>query len=105
MGLSCQNIAPEWSKEIINDRLFLTTGYLYYTDDMNDFRIVSFPKYARTMEQGNIDKLKKEYSFKSLLHPTSFAVNDSDFFVALGEWNDNQNSENGTIFRIKRSYL
>lgn len=55
--------------------------------------------------QGNINKLKKEYSFKSILHPTSFAVNDSDFFVALGEWNNNQNSENGTIFRINRSYL
>ena len=131
-AFSCRNIPPKWAKAVINDTLFLTTGYLYYSDDMNDFDIVSFPKYARTydlylyenviyfltaaiegkeydiviysMEQGNINKFKKEYSFKSSLHPTSFAVNDSDFFVALGEW-DIQNSENGTIFRIGRNYL
>ena len=131
-GSSCRNLPPKWAKAVINDTLFLTTGHLYYTNDMSELNLINFPEYAQTydlylyenviyiltaaiegkeydiviysMEQGNINKLKKEYSFKSSLHPTSFAVNDSDFFVALGEWNI-QNSENGTIFRIGRNYL
>ena len=121
---------PHWAKAAVNNTLFLTTGYLYYTNDMNEFKMINFPEYARTydlylyedtlyvltasikgkeykvtvysMPQGNINDLNKECSFDYPLHPTSFAVNDDNFFIALGEWNVSDNTENGTIIQVKR---
>ena len=129
-GMSCRNMPPHWAKAAVNNTLFLTTGYLYYTNDMNEFKMINFPEYARTydlylyedtlyvltasikgkeykvtvysMPQGNINDLNKECSFDYPLHPTSFAVNDDNFFIALGEWNVIDNTENGTIIQVKR---
>ncbi len=129
-GLSCRNIPPKWAKAVINDTLFLTTGHLYYTNDMSELNLINLPEYAQTYDlyvydntlyiltasldedrykitvystsTGKIDSLKKETTFNYSVHPTSFAVNDDSFFIALGKWWNDGAEQNGTIVQIKR---
>ena len=129
-GLSCTNIPPKWADAVINDTLFLTTGHLYYTNDMSEFTLINLPGYAQTYDlyvfedtlyiltasldgetykitvystkTSEIDDFKKEISFDFPVHPTSFAVNNDSFFIALGKWWNDGAEQNGTIVQIKR---
>lgn len=129
-GLSCGNIPPKWTKATINNTLFITTGYLYYTKDMKEFNLINLPEYARTYDlyvyedtlfiltasidgeaykitiystsTGKINDFKKETTFNFSVHPTSFVVNEDDFFISLGKWWNDGAEQNGTVVQIKR---
>ncbi len=130
-GSSCQNIPPQWADAVISDTLFLTTGYLYYTNDMKEFNKINLPEYAQTYDlyvyedtlyilaasidddeykitiystsSGKINILKKETTFNYSVHPTSFAVNKDNFFISLGKWWNDGAEQNGTIVQVNRN--
>lgn len=129
-GDSCKNIPPIFAKEVINDTVFLTTGFLYTTADMKDFTMVSTPSYARTYDiykydsklyfvtaskteddiykiiiystKGEANDFKIEKSFESAMHPTSLAVNEDYYFIALGDWWNDGDENNGKIIKGAR---
>ena len=129
-GLLCKNLPPIRCKATLNNTVFLTTGLLYFTKDMQNFTQISFPKsalvydiyqyknklyfltatavddgykitvYSTTSENPN--DFRKEISVDSLAQPTAFVVNDKNIFVAIGEWDDGNTSLNGSILNIGR---
>ncbi|MBE6798558.1 MAG: hypothetical protein E7525_02100 [Ruminococcaceae bacterium] len=127
--IGCPYLSPIHSKAVINDTLFITTGHLYYTTDMNEFKKIELPNKAQAYdlyvyndvlyiltafktEDGycttiysttseNIDDFKGEVKFNWALPPTSFAVNDDCFFIAMGDWNI-ESEQNGDVVELKR---
>lgn len=129
-GESCKNLPPIFAKEVINDTVFLTTGFLYTTTDMKDFSMVSTPSYARTYDiykydsklyfvtasetednrykiiiystKGEANDFKTEKCLESSMHPTSLAVNENYYFIALGDWWNDGDENNGKIIQVVR---
>lgn len=129
-GLLCKNLPPIRCKATLNNTVFLTTGFLYVTKDMQNFTQISFPKsalvydiyeyedklyfltatttdqgykvavYSTTSENGN--DFRKEISIDSLARPTAFVVDNKNIFIAIGEWDDGNTSLNGSILNIGR---
>ena len=121
---------PLWEKESLNDKMFLTTGYLFYTTDFETYTQVTIPNdatvydmmrfrgrmylltaYEKDGEQqvtvysttaANPSNLRVEASFTYHLMPTSFAVDADNFFIGMGNWHDTGSAGNGTILHIER---
>lgn len=128
-ALYCRNLPPIYCKAKLNNTIFITTGFLYYTKDLKKFTKINFDDYARTYDiyefngrfyfltgvqnknnykiviystiSEKINDFKVEKTFNWPLHPTAFAVNKNNFYIAVGEWNAG-NEDNGTILNIPR---
>ena len=48
--MGCQNLGKPWADAVVDDTLFLTTGWLYKTTDMVEYTQVSLPNYAVTYD-------------------------------------------------------
>ena len=49
-AMGCQNLGKPWADAVVDDTLFLTTGWLYKTTDMVEYTQVSLPNYAVTYD-------------------------------------------------------
>lgn len=121
---------PLWEKEVLGDKMFLTTGYLYYTTDFAEYTEVAIPneavvydmmehdgrlyiltshesgtRYKTTVYSVNAadpTALRTEATFTYSLAATSFAVDDDHFFIGMGYWYNTGAVGNGTILHIER---
>lgn len=121
---------PLWEKEALNDKMFLTTGYLFYTTDFEQYTQVTIPNNATVYDMvkfsgrlylltayekdgkqqvtvysttsANPSNLRTEASYTYDLMPTSFAVDADNFFIGMGNWYDTGSAGNGTILQIER---
>ena len=121
---------PLWEKEAVNDKMFLTTGYLFYTTDFAQYTQVLMPNDAMVYDMqafggrlylltayetdgghkvtvysttaSDPTDLRVEATYTYGVAPTSFAVNESNFFIGMGNWYGNGSAENGTVLQIKR---
>ena len=121
---------PLWEKEAVGDKMFLTTGYLYYTTDFVTYNPVTIPndavvydmvnyndvlyiltayetgsKYTVTVYSTTAAKptgLRTEATYSYALAPTSFAVDADNFFIGMGNWYGTGSAGNGTILQIER---
>lgn len=121
---------PLWEKTAVNDKMFLTTGYLYYTTDFVKYTQVNMPKdaivydmqtfggrlYLLTAYQSGDQyqvmvysttaadptDLRTEVSFTYALPPTAFVQNETNFFIGMGYWKDLGADGNGTILQVKK---
>lgn len=121
---------PLWGKETVNNKVFLTTGYLFYTTDFEEYTQVEIPNNATVYDMvrfsgrlylltayekdgkqqvtiysttsANPANLRTEASYTYDLMPTSFAVDADNFFVGMGNWYGSGSSGNGTILQIER---
>ena len=50
VAMGSQNLGKPWADAVVDDTLFLTTGWLYKTTDMVEYTQVSFPNYAQTYD-------------------------------------------------------
>ena len=128
-GVYCRNIPAVFSKAILNDTVFITTGYLYFSKDMETFTRIGFPDDARVYdiyqydnrlyflaaaatEEGykvsiystvseSVYDFKKEITFDYTMHPTAFAVRDNNYYIAFGDWENSGSDTNGTIVSIE----
>lgn len=50
VAMGCQNLGKPWADAVVDDTLFVTTGWLYKTTDMVEYTQVSFPNYAVTYD-------------------------------------------------------
>ncbi len=128
-GDRCRTLPTILAKGTLGDRVYLTTGRLYVTEDMVSFSIVSLPGYARTYDivaygdrlylatatpakegcQVTVyslatdgDALREEVTFAAPLHPTALAIDEGHFYVAVGDWRGDGHPENGTVMQIER---
>lgn len=121
---------PLWEKAAVNDKMFLTTGYLYYTTDFAQYTQVTMPNdaivydmqafggrlYLLTAYQSG-DKyktvvysttaadpsdLRTEATLTYDLPPTAFVLNETNIFIGMGYWKDLGANGNGTILQMKR---
>ena len=119
------------AKAVFGNRQFLTTGYLYATDDMENLMQISFPNgeavfdllvyedalYAlccRVNEDGkcvvsvwkNGDESEPEFveilSFEYDIPAISFAIYDGDFYFGMGNRSENH-VKNGVILMIENN--
>ena len=119
------------AKAEFKDRMFFTTGYLYVTEDMTNFKHIVFPDsetvydifcddertYAlcgNKQEDGkykisvysnkgqNIEEFKVLFSFVYDIPPLSFAKQDDRFFIGMSD-TKNINDKNGSIILIEYS--
>ena len=121
---------PLWEKEALNDKMFLTTGYLFYTTDFETYTQVEVPNDAMVYDMvrysgrlylltsyekdgkqqvtvysttsANPTNLRTEVSYVYDLAPTSFAMDADYFFIGMGNWYDTGSEDNGTILQIER---
>ena len=121
---------PLWEKQAMNDKMFLTTGYLYYTTDFEQYTQVTIPNsalvYDMTAFGGRLylltsyevsgqhkvtvysttaadpTDLRVEATYTYALMPTSFAVDANNFYIGMGNWYSTSSNGNGTILQIKR---
>lgn len=120
---------PLWEKAAIGDKMFLTTGYLYYTSDFESYTQVTLPNDAVAYDMmrvggrmyilaahpvddkyevaiysttaANPTNLRTEATFTYHMMPNSFAVDADNFFIGMGDWHKGH-KDNGTILQIKR---
>lgn len=121
---------PLWEKAAVNDKMFLTTGYLYYTTDFEQYTEVAMPNDALVYDMmkykgrlylltayetdgqykvtvysttsANPTKLRTEAAYTYGMLPTSFAVDADNFFIGMGNWYGTGSVGNGTILQIAR---
>ena len=121
---------PSWEKVAVNDKMFLTTGYMYYTTDFTKYTQVKMPndaivydmaKYSGRLyiltayetngqyqvtiystTSSNPSNLRTEATYTYKLMPTAFAVDGDNFFVGMGNWYKTGASGNGVILQIAR---
>lgn len=121
---------PLWEKQAVNDKMFLTTGYLFYTSDFVEYTQVLMPNDAMVYDMeafggrlylltayetngqyqvtvysttaSNPADLRTEATYTYALMPTSFAVNANNFFIGMGNWYGTGSDGNGTILQVKR---
>lgn len=121
---------PLWEKEALDDKMFLTTGYLYYTSDMEQYTQLTLPNNAVAYDMMAYDgrmyilaayqsgsqyqitvysttaasptKLRTEASFLYEQMPVSMVMDDDNFFIGTGYWYGNGASNNGFILQIQR---
>ena len=121
---------PLWEKEALGNKMFLTTGYLFYTTDFETYTQVTIPndalvydmavlsgrlylltayevdgKYQVTVYSATASKpndLRVEATFTYDLMPTSFAVDANNIFIGMGNWYGTGSAGNGTILQLKR---
>ncbi len=121
---------PLWSKAALGDKMFLSTGYLFYTSDFETYTQVTLPNDATVYDMAtlkgrlyllsayekdgqyqvtvysttadNPSTLRAEASFSYALAPTSFAVDADNLFIGMGNWYGSGSAGNGTILHIDR---
>lgn len=121
---------PLWEKEALGDKMFLTTGYLYYTTDMQNYTQIDLPGDAtafdmmayngrmyilssyksgtgyriqvHSVSSAKPTTLREEVSFTYKQMPTAMTMDGDNFFIAIGNWYDTGAAENGTILQFKR---
>ena len=121
---------PLWEKVAINDTMFLTTGYLYYTTDFKKYTEVTMPNnavvydmqtfggrlYLLTAYQSGSSyrvtvysttaadpsDLRTEATYTYALPPTAFVLNESNIFIGMGYWKEMGANGNGTILQVER---
>ena len=121
---------PLWEKQAVNDKMFLTTGYLFYTSNFKNYTQVDMPNDAIVYDMeafggrlylltayetdgqyrvtvysttaADPTDLRTEASYTYALMPTSFAVNAGNFFIGMGNWYGTGSTGNGTILQVKR---
>lgn len=121
---------PLWEKVAAGGRMFLTTGYLYYTTDFVNFTEVSIPHNAVVYDvaeyggrlyvltayekdgahqvavysanPANPSVLRTEVSYTYSLMPTAFALDADNIFIGMGNWYGTGSAGNGTILQWKR---
>lgn len=121
---------PLWEKQAVNDKMFLTTGYLFYTTDFEQYTQVLMPYEALVYDMeafggrlylltayevdgqykvtvysttaADPTDLRTEATYTYALMPTSFAVNASNFFIAMGDWYNSGSDGNGVVLQVKR---
>ena len=122
---------PLWEKAVLGQRMFLTTGYLYFTTDFMEYTQVEMPNAAVvydmvTYEDGrlylltsypqgdayriavyslsetNPTALRTEVTFDYKQMPTSFAMDEDNFYIGTGNWYDNGSADNGMILQVQR---
>ena len=114
----------------MNDKMFLTTGYLFYTTDFTTYTQVTMPNEAVVYDmqvfggrlylltayasgkqyQVNVysttasdpTDLRTEATFTYSLAPTAFAMDANNFFIGMGNWYGTGSAGNGTILQLKR---
>lgn len=121
---------PLWEKESLGDKMFLTTGYLYYTSDMEQYNPLTLPNdavaydmvafdgrmyilaahplssgyqinvYSTTADNPN--RLRTEASFQYNQMPTAMTMDEDNFFIGTGNWYDKGSSNNGMILQVER---
>ena len=129
-GLYSSAGLPLWEKVAINDKMFLTTGYLYYTTDFVKYTEVTMPNnavvydmqafggrlYLLTAYQSgksyqvtvysttaaDPSDLRVEATYTYALPPTALVMNESNFFIGMGYWKETGANGNGTILQVKR---
>ena len=111
------------------DNMFFTTGYLYATEDMSNFTRITFPdsqivydvfkdenylyalcankcddvKYKVSVYRNdgqNLTNFHEIFNFIYEVPPLSIACQDGDFFIGMGDTNNNHD-KNGTIIFIE----
>ena len=110
--------------------MFLTTGYLYYTTDFEQYTSVVIPNDAVVYDMANDNdrlylltayqtgsaytvtvysttaakptSLRTEATYSYALAPTSFAVDADNFFIGMGNWYGTGSTGNGTILQLER---
>lgn len=121
---------PLWEKVALGNKMFLTTGYMYYTTDFEQYHPITMPndaivydmmecdgrlyiltayatgsKYQVTIystTSANPSNLRTEATYNYSLAPTAFAVDADNFFVGMGNWFGRGAAGNGTILQIER---
>lgn len=122
---------PLWEKAALGDRMFLTTGYLYYTTDFAEYTQVEMPHnavvydmvlhtdgrlYAVTayekdggyqltvysIGESNPTALRTETTFFYPQMPTALAMDEDHFFIATGDWYRSGAEDNGMILQVAR---
>ena len=122
---------PLWEKAALGERMFLTTGYLYFTTDFAEYTQVEMPNEAVvydmvTYEDGrlyvltayaqeagyritvysisdtNPTALRTEASFDYKQMPNSFAMDGDNFYISTGYWYDSGSADNGMILQVQR---
>ena len=129
-GLYSSAGLPLWEKVALGDKMFLTTGYLYYTMDFEQYYPVEMPNNAIVYDMANYDgrlyilsayeksgkyqvmvysttatnpsNLRTEAMFTYSLMPSSFAVDADNFFIGMGNWYNTGSAGNGTILQVAR---
>ena len=130
-GLYGEAGLPIFEKAALGDRMFLTTGYLYWTTDFVTYNEVSIPNNAivydmiayengrmylltadeiaggyeiaiYSMSESNPTALRTEATFFYEQMPTAFAMDEDNFFIGTGDWNNKKNQDNGMILQIER---
>ncbi|MBR3778570.1 MAG: dockerin type I repeat-containing protein [Clostridia bacterium] len=129
-GLYSSAGLPLWEKESLGGRMFLTTGYLYYTTDFVKYTPLEMPYGAvvydmmayggrlylltayeksgayqvtvYSVNAANPTALRTEATYTHSLMPTAFAVNADHFFIGMGNWYGVGSVGNGTILQVKR---
>ena len=129
-GLYSSAGLPLWEKVAMDDKMFLTTGYLYYTTDFEQYTHVSMPNDAIVYDMAMFDgrlyilsayeadgayqvtvhsttaanpaDLRVEATYTYELAPTAFAVDEDNFFIGMGNWYNTGSNGNGTILQVKR---
>ncbi len=118
------------SKIEYDNKLYFSTGYLYVTEDMNNFERLSFPNseivydlyrdgkwlYAlcgETLEDGTTkvsvwrrgkkknSEFKQVFNFIYEVPPLSIAVDGDDFYIGMGSINT-PHAKNGTVLLINK---
>lgn len=121
---------PLWEKAALGDKMFLTTGYLYYTTDMEQYSQLSLPNNAVAYDMmvyndrlyilsayasgsgyqinvysvtaDNPTGLRTEASFQYSQMPISMTMDDDSFFIGTGNWYESGAADNGTILQLAR---
>ena len=121
---------PLWEKQAVNDKMFLTTGYLFYTTDFEQYTQVLMPNDAVVYDMeafggrlylltayetsgrykvtvysttaSDPTDLRTEATYTYALMPTSFAVDANNFYIGMGNWYGTGSEDNGTILQMKR---
>lgn len=129
-GMYSPATPPLWAKEAVEDKMFLTTGYLYYTTDFVTYTQVEMPHTAVVYDMMEYDgrlyilashqngkqyqtnvysidpadptALRTEATINYRLAATSFAVDANSFFIGMGDWYETGAQGNGTILQVKR---
>lgn len=122
---------PLWEKAALGDRMFLTTGYLYYTTDFAEYTQVEMPHNAVVYDmvrhtdgrlyvltayekdggyqltvysigESNPTALRTETAFFYQQMPTALAMDEDRFFIATGDWYRSGAEDNGRILQVAR---
>ena len=130
-GLFSPGTPPVWAKEAVGNKMFLTSGYLYYTTNFKKYTQIDIPNKALVCDMMEYDgrlyvltsyeveagknkvnvyslsadqpsTLRTEVSFDYALMATSFTMDGDNFFIGMGNWYGSGSAGNGEILQFAR---